>query len=864
MSVAFVLVIVVFLLLTIASIVIGSLVLVEKQKPGKDGQSIPGPPGTSLKDEPRSFSVDSSTTLTEEGVYVVTNAKEETLITLPVVDGRLRSLRLKDIYPQYSYAHTSNIPNVPCVSDSAFVYLCATNSQVYRFAKSTGLVDTNYSVTVTGGSAIIYAMAMDSSGRLYLGGSFTAVNGYPVNHLCRLLPNTTTVDSTWSTRVEGSDVRTLLLNGSKLFLGGTFTSVDARLVNSFLEKLKNGIPDLTWTLSTSSYDFSTVLVTPATIYATSSSDDPDVLLQAYLHVYSTTGQESFLPGRSQRLAFFNGSATRCRIYASASLGSFVWVGGIMRLVIPSPFSQRRYLVQIDTITGLATSYPGLAYEGFDITSETRLVYDLVADPTNNILYVSGSFTTVDSFAPDNFIMRYTAANTSSPVLDATWTLSCNGTVRSLALDTTNGILYMGGEFTSVLGSTRNRLAAVTIAAGTPSLLSWNPNANGHVSKIVLSPDRSTVYAGGLFTTVGGQSRDRAAALNASDGLATAWNPSPNAEVTALAVDNNYAYLGGVFTSPTNYFARVNLTTGALALAGWALDPYNGQVHQIVTAGTDEIFVAGAFTGRTVDKTNLIRNNVALSVLTADTVTDANWNMNCNNTVRCLATDSSHVYVGGSFTQVNGSTNVTGLARVPLSSVEGTVDATFAMSTAQTLTQVAENGSFMYFVGASSVGRCSKANGVVDSGFTPIATASSVTSLLSDGKLVAFGGTFTQASSKTRDGLAVYDVSGSTPSLLSIHVNNTPQQAVRNVVTHVSSPESGVWLVFASHASQLNVNGRWLGVRALIPMYPKIQVQGSDGQTVDGDARKSLTFPGTYSFISKSSTDWGIQFLANLE
>ena len=60
---------------------------------------------------------------------------------------------------------------------------------------------------------------------------------------------------------------------------------------------------------------------------------------------------------------------------------------------------------------------------------------------------------------------------------------------------------------------------------------WNPGANGSVERHWLV-NGSTVYAGGTFTSIGGQSRNRIAALDATTGLATAWNPAANGRVLA--------------------------------------------------------------------------------------------------------------------------------------------------------------------------------------------------------------------------------------------------------------------------------------------------------------------------------------------
>jgi len=61
---------------------------------------------------------------------------------------------------------------------------------------------------------------------------------------------------------------------------------------------------------------------------------------------------------------------------------------------------------------------------------------------------------------------------------------------------------------------------------------------------------STVYAGGLFTYIGGEPEPRryVAALDASTGRPTAWNPGANDGVFALALSGSTVYAGGGFSA----------------------------------------------------------------------------------------------------------------------------------------------------------------------------------------------------------------------------------------------------------------------------------------------------------------------------
>src|SRR2546423_14771364 len=75
--------------------------------------------------------------------------------------------------------------------------------------------------------------------------------------------------------------------------------------------------------------------------------------------------------------------------------------------------------------------------------------------------------------------------------------------------------------------------------------------------------------GGDFTSIGGKARNSIAALDASTGLATDWNPNPTAPfgdaiVMALAVSGSNVYLGGNFTAvggqPRHHLPRVDVGT----------------------------------------------------------------------------------------------------------------------------------------------------------------------------------------------------------------------------------------------------------------------------------------------------------------
>ena len=173
---------------------------------------------------------------------------------------------------------------------------------------------------------------------------------------------------------------------------------------------------------------------------------------------------------------------------------------------------------------------------------------------------------------------------ASPAQAATNDQSVSGVASSMwqtnapvdALATANGVIYAGGSFTQVRPSgarsgtqqtARSYVAAFNASTGA-LITSFNVKLNGRVYALSVSPDKSTLYVGGAFTTVNGTSRNRIAAITLSSGaLNTSFNPNANAAVRSIEATSSTVYLGGDFTSmrgtSRTYLASVTASTGAL-------------------------------------------------------------------------------------------------------------------------------------------------------------------------------------------------------------------------------------------------------------------------------------------------------------
>ena len=315
-------------------------------------------------------------------------------------------------------------------------------------------------------------------------------------------------------------------------------------------------------------------------------------------------------------------ASRSKVFAG---GTFSSVG--MEL--------RHNLAALDAATGAVTSWnPGAG--GLWGSRVEALV------AVGSTLYVGGAFATIAGQQRSGL-----AALDAGTGAATAWNPHCGGNV--LALATSGSTIYAGGDFGSIGGQPHDHLAAIDAATG--SVRDWNPEIGrgpygGSVGALAVAG--ATVYVGGDFTTADGQPRSNLAAIGASTGAVTAWNPGAEGAsryVRALAAAGSTVYIGGQFDSvggqPRPNLAAVDTTTGIAT--DWNPSP-DGPIGALAASGS-AMFVGGRFTSIAGQP----RNNLAAVDATTGASTD--WNPDINGTVDALQVSGSTLYAGGLFSSV---------------------------------------------------------------------------------------------------------------------------------------------------------------------------------------------------------------------
>ncbi len=364
-------------------------------------------------------------------------------------------------------------------------------------------------------------------------------------------------------------------------------------------------------------------------------------------------------------------------------GTNLYVGGVFTTITNggTNYSRNRFAV-LDSATGVPRSLP--SNPAFNNTVSSLAF-------SGGTLYVGGLFTNVANGVTNTPRSHLAALNAATGVptpfqADVDLFTGAN-TVSALALN--SGTLYLGGSFTNVGGSPRFRIAAVDATTG--ALSAWNPNMNSTVS--ALATDGTNLYAGGIFTVVtnGGTTvRSNLAALSLASGAPTTWAPNPNGSVQAMEIDGANLYVGGNFTAiggttDRRRLACVSLATG---LANGFDPDVGGQVSAlavdggVVYAGGLMSFYKGA-----------IRNRLAAIDATSGELTP--WDPNANNTVNALTAAGNTIYAGGIFTNVGG---FTATRIVALDDVVGDPVPGFNAAINSTVNALAVSGSNLYVGG----------------------------------------------------------------------------------------------------------------------------------------------------------------------
>jgi len=527
---------------------------------------------------------------------------------------------------------------------------------------SDGSVDTRFDMGGGGANDAVFAIApaLDGSGDVYVGGYFTGINGTTSNHLARLNSDGS-VDSAFDMSGGGANyevdaIATVTDNSGKVYVGGWFTSINGSKINRLARLNSDGSVDSTFGTSAGGADFSVNAI------ALARDGSGDVYVGGLFTSFNNTASNLLARLNSDGsvdTAFSMSGSYVYAIVAAADNSGDVYIGG--------RFDQFNGANANNLVRLNSDNSVDLAFD-MSVGGADNVVYAIATTTDGGgDVYVGGEFTRVQGTAI-NRLARLNSDGSVDTAFDIGGG-GVNNEVYTVApaLDD-SGDVYVGGIFTSINGTTSNHLARLNSDGSVDTAFDMSGGgANFEVTAIAPAIDGSgDVYVSGWFTSLNGTTSNYLARLNSDGSVDTDFDMSgggANAAVLTIATATDGSgdvYVGGNFTSlngaTVSHLARLN-KNGSVDMA---FDMSNGPSNNVYTIvpsadASGDIYIGGDFL--TINGMGAYR----LARLKADGSINTTFDMSKGGTEGpvtsiALAKDGSgDVYVGGEFTFLNSET-----------------------------------------------------------------------------------------------------------------------------------------------------------------------------------------------------------------
>ena len=283
------------------------------------------------------------------------------------------------------------------------------------------------------------------------------------------------------------------------------------------------------------------------------------------------------------------------------------------------------------------------------------VHSISYDSTSQSLLSGGDYTQWNGLGYSRFLkVPDTSTGNASNYL-------VNNTVRK-TIRTSNGTVYLAGDFTSFEGIAINRLVKV-LPTGLIDITFRNNLMAGNTSKGFNSVVRTIevdslgrVLAGGAFATFNGVSRNGLARLNSNGTLDNSFNVGSgfNGPINVIKqlANGNYLIAGEFTTYNGASVGRVVILNNvANVVSTWGTGFDNGAIWDAKQDSATNIHLVGSFTSF-----KGVTANRVVKVSLAGTNLAAYGTGFSSGTARCIEILSDgKILIGGGFTSYNGST-----------------------------------------------------------------------------------------------------------------------------------------------------------------------------------------------------------------
>jgi uncharacterized delta-60 repeat protein len=623
-----------------------------------------------------------------------------------------------------------------------------------------GLNDSEFNIvdTFTGPAAAVRSVALQSDGKIVVVGLWNTFNGRTPNAIARMNADAS-VDTVFrdnaGTGITGGAAQpnvVAMQSDGKIIVGGSFTTYDGVLgVGSIVRINSDGTRDTAFSTNVGTA-FGSVQV-----HAIAVQPDGKIILGG---AFTT-----FNGATANRILRLNSDGTRDTVFTTntgtGASGQIFFIaiqpdGGIILGGDCATFNG----ATVNRILRLnSDGTRDTVFTGNIGTGSTAVISNAALQPDGKII-LGGPFTTFNG-ATANRILRLNSDGTTDTVFTTNTGTGASAAPTEIAIQP-DGKIILGGDFITFNSVTVNRIVRLNSDGTRDTAFSTNTGtaANAAINDIRIQSDGKIVLGGG-FSTFKNINVRSIVRLNSDGSISDIIvNGAPQTVNAVAAQSDGKIVFGGqfsVFNNVTvNGIARLNLdgTIDSAFTANTGTGASSIFVFALAIQSDGKIVLGGVFTsfnGATVNR--IVRLN---SDGTRDTTFTTNAGTGASGTVNAIAIQSDgKIILGGAFATFNGVT----VNRIVRLNSDGTRDTTFTTNTGVGTTtgnisaiaiqsdgKIVLGGTFTTWNGATSIGRIVRLNsdGTRDTTFTTnngTGAGNNINAIAvqSDGKIVLGGG-----------------------------------------------------------------------------------------------------------------------------
>ena len=515
-------------------------------------------------------------------------------------------------------------------------------------------------ITGTGFNNYVYSIAVQTDGKILLGGGFTSYKGVAENRIIRLNTNGSK-DTTFTTGAGfNATISSIVLQSDgKILVGGFFTTYKGVTENRIIRLNTNGNKDTSFT---SGVGFSDEVLSIAV------QNDGKILLGGGFSFYNGVTEKYIIRLNTDgtKDTSFNAGIGFSHSVLSIAVQNDgkILVGG--DFIVYNGVAENKIIrLNADGTKDIAFG-PGNGFNGY---------VNSIAEQTDGKILVGGSFNSYKGIT-EKGIIRLNADGTKD-VSFTTGTVLNTFWVDAIVVQI-DGKIIVGGYFTDYNGITENNIIRLNADGTKDTSFTTGVGFNNYVHTMAVQPD-GKILIGGAFTTYNGVTENYIIRLN-TDGTKDSsfvTGTGFNNYVKSIVVQTDgKIVVGGYFTAyngvTENYIIRLN-TDGTKDSSFITGTGFNFSVNSMALQTNGKILVGGDF-----NSYNGVAQNKIIRLNTDGTKDSSFITGNAFNSyiLSIALQNNGKIIIGGAFTVYNGETE----NRLVRLNADGTKDTSFTTGT----------------------------------------------------------------------------------------------------------------------------------------------------------------------------------------